>query len=231
MPKIHVFFLHCFFSLMLGSMVSAEMFLQTFTVSDGTAFDYALVLPDDFDASKTYPTLLALPPGDQSLAMVEAGFGYWLGGEKWGWVIISPVAPNGKLFFQGGVVYIPELLDALAKNILYQGNKVHLAGISNGGRSAFRLAIDYPERFHSLLAIPGFPPEETDFKKLERLKDMSVTMYAGENDTFWVEKMLETETALKASDVTVTATVVPNEGHVIQSLTPDIIYALLDPLR
>ena len=39
---------------------------------------YALALPDGFDRSKTYPVLLAFPPGPQTEPMVDAGFGrYW----------------------------------------------------------------------------------------------------------------------------------------------------------
>lgn len=218
-------------SFMLSSMVHAETFLRTFTASDGTSFDYALALPDDFDETKSYPTVLALPPGDQSLSMVEAGFGYWSGGEKRGWVIISPVAPNNKLFFQGSEVYLPDLLDELSQSIKFEGGKVHLAGISNGGRSAFRLALDYPERFHSLLGVPAFPPQPADFDNLERLKNMTISLYAGEFDSLWANNMLKTQTALEALNIPVTATVVPNEGHVIQSLNPTIIFDLLDGFR
>lgn len=38
---------------------------HTLKMDDGTTIRYALVLPDDFDASKTYPAFLALPSGPQ----------------------------------------------------------------------------------------------------------------------------------------------------------------------
>ena len=35
--------------------------------------EFAVVTPSDYDAAKTYPVLLALPPGKQDRAMVEGG--------------------------------------------------------------------------------------------------------------------------------------------------------------
>jgi len=43
--------------------------------------------------------------------------------------------------------------------------------------------------------------------------------------------MLQTEQALKELNIPVNSTVVTNEGHVIQSLNPDLIFDLLDTLR
>ena len=214
-----------YLTLMLTS-VSAQP-LETFTAADGTTFRYALLLPGDFDPAESYPVLLALPPGHQSLEMVEAGLSYWGGGERRGWVVVSPEAPGGRLFFRGSSAYVPELLDDLAKTVKFEGGKVHVAGISNGGRSAFRVALDYPERVHSLLAVPGFPDDEG----LEPLRTIPVAMYAGERDSFWVEEMRKTETALSALGAEVSATVVPGEGHVIQSLTTNILFDVLDEFR
>lgn len=216
---------------MLLSMTNAEITVETFTSADGTSFRYALLVPDDFDSSKTYPTLLAFPPGDQSLRMVEAGLGYWFGGEQLGWVIISPEAPNGQSFYSGSEIYIPELLDELAGKINFENDTVHLAGNSNGGRSSFRLALDYTDRFSSILAVPGFPPEESDLDLLERLKDYNIVMYAGEEDSFWVEKMLETEQTLKSIGVKVSATIEPEQGHVLNSINTELLFDILNSFR
>ena len=88
-------------------------------MSDGTPLEYGVVLPNDFVDGETYPVLLAFPPGPQTRAMVVAGNGYW-GAEAQarGWVVVSPVAPGGTLFFQGSEQYLPEFLQRI--EALYQ---------------------------------------------------------------------------------------------------------------
>lgn len=220
-----------FLFVIILSMSIAEVTVETFNSTDGTSFRYTLLLPDDFDSSQSYPILLALPPGNQSLRMVDAGLGYWFGGEQLGWIIISPEAPNGKSFYSGSEVYIPELLDELATKMNFENDTVHLAGISNGGRSIFRLALDYTERFSSILAIPGFPPEESDLELLPRLKGYNIVMYAGEEDSFWVEKMLETKQILKAFGIKVKTNIEPNQGHVMNSINTEILFEILNGFR
>jgi hypothetical protein len=72
-------------------------------VHNGHTIDYALILPDHFDKSKAYPVLLALPPGDQSRQMVEAGLNFYWEAEakRRAWVVISPSAPSGESFYTG----------------------------------------------------------------------------------------------------------------------------------
>ena len=68
---------------------------------------------DGYDPAATYPVLLALPPGAQDQAMVEAGFARYWGApaRAAGWVVVSPVAPEGRAFWQGGEAAIPPLLN------------------------------------------------------------------------------------------------------------------------
>ena len=128
------------------------------TLDSGQQLDYGLVLPANFDPEKSYPILLLFPPGGQTRDMVDAGFSFFADGAiRNGWIILSPVAPDGVLFFQGSETIIPEFLAKTAEKYKPEGNKYHVAGISNGGISAFRIATSYPERVHSLLALPGFP--------------------------------------------------------------------------
>ena len=200
-------------------------------MSDGTPLEYGVVLPNDFVDGETYPVLLAFPPGPQTRAMVVAGNGYW-GAEAQarGWVVVSPVAPGGTLFFQGSEQYLPEFLQRIEALYPPEGGKFHVGGVSNGGISSFRIATMMPEKFWSLTAVPGFP-QPADFEQLDKLTDIPVTMYVGETDTRWVEQMTATEAELQRLGGQVSLTIVPNEGHVIQSLTGAELYDLLDSYR
>jgi predicted esterase len=208
---------------------------KTVTLTSGSTLRYGLVLPENFDPDKTYPVLLAFPPGPQDESMVEAGMGYWAGeASRRDWIIVSPAAPNGRLFFRGSELLIPEFLDHIAEAYHVENDVFHVGGISNGGISAFRTAIDYPERFRSILVLPGYPPAPDDFDNLDRLSDMQVAMFVGAGDSSgWIDNSQRTEESLKALGIPVQLEIVAGEGHVIQSLAADAgrLFDLLDSFR
>lgn len=203
-------------------------------LSDRNSLEYTLVLPDEFDPQQSYPILLAFPPGPQTQDMVAWGLNnYWLSeAQRRNWIVISPAAPNGVLFFKGSEQLIPEFLEQITAQYRPEGDKVHLAGISNGGISAFKVALEQPELFHSLTVLPGFPPTKQDMEQLTKLKDIPVTMFVGEQDDGWVDRMSETEAKLVEAGGQVSYTIVPHEGHVIQGLGGgQELFDLLDSFR
>jgi len=202
------------------TIANAEHTYEELELADGTSLRYALVLPRDFDPEQTYPALLALPPGPQSEGMVEAGLSrYWgrLAADA-GWLVVSPVAPGGTLFFRGSEHHIPELLAQIRASYRVEGDQFHLAGSSNGGLSAFRVMLDYPDDFLSLLALPGFPPEDSDFDHLERLTGKPVRLFVGGEDHRWIAPMERAQSLLENMEEDVEFTVLPGEGHVPPSL-------------
>lgn len=204
-------------------------------LADQTALEYALVLPDNFfDPEQHYPTLLTFPPGPQSHDMVAWGLNsYWLfEAQRRDWIVISPTTPDGVLFFEGAERLIPEFFAQVTTQYPPEGGKVHLAGISNGGISAFRIALNNPEPFHSITVLPGFPPTDQDVNRLATLKHLPVTMFVGEHDSDWVDKMVETEARLIEAGGQASLSVVPGEDHVIQSLGGGReLFDLLDSVR
>lgn len=202
-------------------------------VGHGKKLDYALVLPREFDRKRAYPVLLALPPGGQDRAMVEAGVGrYWgLEAARRGWIVVSPVAPDGVLFFKGAEQVLPALMDAIADEFILEGNRFHLAGVSNGGISAFRVAVSWPERFQSLTVLPGFPMTREDIEGLSRLRGMPVHLFAGGDDVKWASAERKTAKMLEDLGIPVAVTVYPGEGHVPASITAVKLFDLLDGLR
>lgn len=203
-------------------------------LADGETIEYALVLPPDFNPEQTYPILLALPPGPQTRTMVDNGLRlYWQPGAfANGWIVVSPVAPGGILFFRGSEAFLPEFLDNIAAMYPPEGDKFHVAGISNGGISAFRVAINIPERVHSIVAVPGVPPNQTDFDQLNLLTEIPVAMHVGGNDTGWLERMEETEAELSRLGGNVSLTVAAGEGHVIQGLSGGaVLFAFMESAR
>ncbi len=210
----------------------ATMTFETMMLDEGTAVRYALSLPIGYTPDQTYPVLLALPPGPQTEAMVNAGLsGYWAAAQNRGWIVVSPIAPDGVLFFQGSEAIMPAFLDRIEGMVGVENGRFHLAGISNGGISAFRIAGTMPERFQSILVIPGLPRTDADFQNLDKLTNLPIAMFVGENDTTWLGRMQETEARLTALGADVFLEIAPNEGHVIQSITGDRLFDYLDSYR
>jgi len=203
-------------------------------MDDGTTIRYALVLPDGFDASKTYPAFLALPPGSQNEGSVDwglASFGGQVAARR-GWIVVSPIAPGGRLYFRGAERYIPSLLDYLESQYHIEGGKFHVGDCSNGGRSAFRVALDYPERFHSVVTFPGYPPRDGDFEDLGRLQGMRIHLFVGEEENrAWIDGAQRAHETLDALGISTHLKILPGEGHVMESLKGDPVIVLLDEIR
>jgi poly(3-hydroxybutyrate) depolymerase len=199
---------------------------------NGRVIEYVLILPAHFNKTTPYPVLLALPPGDQSRELVEDGLRlYWEPqAKKRGWVVISPAAPKGETFYSGAETELQALLEEISKSVIFEGGKVHLAGFSNGGRSAYRMATTYPELILSLTVLPGAPPDERAARALDHLRGIPVAAFAGGDDAEWVRASRETKKELDRLGIENTLEVIPGEGHVMR-LEPAKLFDLLDKRR
>lgn len=186
----------------------------------GTKVEYLLCLPDKWSAKKEYPTILAFCGAGQDLGTAEytMDVNWRAEAEKRGYVIIMPIAPNGYMFFQGGERIFPDFLDKMKREHKLAGGKFHVAGRSNGGISAFRVAIAHPGYFQSVTVYPGFLMDE-DMERAERLKGIPVKMAVGQLDGEWLEAGREQSAQLKAKGVSVWLQVEAGCNHGIESFT------------
>ncbi|MFM9957232.1 MAG: nuclear transport factor 2 family protein [Phycisphaerales bacterium] len=192
--------------------------LRTLT-NDGRQLDYLLVLPAGFDSARAYPVLLALPPGNQTRELAQTALDrYWEAeATTRGWVVIAPIAHNQRSFHSGLERAVPFLLDEVQRSVVFEGGKAHLAGVSNGGKSAFRIATEYPDRFQSLTVLPGFPPDDRATLGLRSLNKLpgGVAMYVGDADSKWITPMRETKQRLEAYGIPATLELWPASEHVV----------------
>lgn len=186
---------------------------RSLTMADGVVVRYRLLVPPRELA--VYPVLLALPPGRQTAEAVDWGIENLYRDEavRRGWVVVSPVAPGGRLFFEGSEKYLPELLREVAREFPPEGGKFHLAGVSNGGLAAFRVAVLHPELFRSIAVFPGWPSPD-DLPILDRIAGVPLRMWAGEKEAprrlAW---MKSAERLLRARNSPVELSVLPGQGH------------------
>lgn len=201
---------------------------------DGTVVSYISLVPEGFSIGDTAPVLLALPPGGQDIGQATATIRdvYQAEALARGWVVVSPAAPDGELFFQGSERLFPTFLDFVETWVEPEGGRIHLSGVSNGGISAFRVIAQNPDRFRSLTVFPGFPDSDADIDALDSLTDIPVHLFVGERDVDWAGPMKETADRLGELGGDVTYEVLPDEGHNIAALSDGVrIFDELDAAR
>ena len=108
----------------------------------GMRVNYRVVLPDGYDPARAYPAILAFTGGSQNERAVNTHLErFWTEqAEQRGYIVVSPAAPTGRLYFQGGDGIFPEFLDQMLNTYNIEDGKFHVAGASNGGLRAFHIA-------------------------------------------------------------------------------------------
>jgi poly(3-hydroxybutyrate) depolymerase len=186
----------------------------------GTTVRYKLVTPDGYDSAQTYPAILVMGGGPQTMDTVDGTLdrNFRAEAERRGYLVVAPAAPDGRLFFQGGEEIFPEFLATFLESHSVAGRKFHVAGPSNGGIAAMHVAALHPEYFLSATAFPGYlwrPSQE----KLRALAGVCVFMFVGENDEYrWHDEMRREAEFLQARGTVARYTVEQGQGHRLQTL-------------
>src|SRR5215469_12707260 len=186
---------------------------------DGTTVHYKIILPNSFDPAKTYPAVLAFPPGSQTMDMVLTTLQQnWLPeADRFGYIVVVPAAPNGHPFTGTGAKVFPEFIERLLHEYKIRDDKFHIAGMSNGGRSAFHIAAMYPQYFLSVTGLPGYLPDPTP-ERVAALSGMCIYMHVGQFDTDWLGETQQQASMFRTKGYTVHFTIEKSEGHVMRSL-------------
>lgn len=156
----------------------------------GMQVTYRVILPNPYDAAKAYPTILHFAGGGQTLQIVERSTetDWRATAEQKGYIVISPAAPDGRLFFEEGARIFPSFIDHILKTYKVAGGKLHVTGHSNGGLSAFHVAAMFPQYVVSVTGYPGLL-ESASPEKLAALQPLCLYMHVGEKDTTWLRAM------------------------------------------
>jgi poly(3-hydroxybutyrate) depolymerase len=212
-------------AVLAGHVAASAHETRTFTLSDGTTFDYVLVLPDGYDPAQKYEALLAFPGGNQSIERARSSVERFWEPEavKRGVIVIAPSPAVGRPFFMGeaSISRVPEIIAAMRATYPIKDGPIHLGGHSNGGVTAFRVAIRWPEMFQTMTVIAGVPAEWADFDRLDRLKGtgLRISLFVGFSDFEWREAMTETVRVMKALGIESTYTIVPRSGHSLEAMS------------
>jgi len=199
--------------------VHAELLEKTKKVA-GTTVHYKVVLPNGYDPAKTYPAVIALGGGPQTMNTVDTVLSrnFRAEAEKRGYIVVAPAAPDDQLFFEEGARIFPEFLKMILADYKVQDHKFHIAGPSNGGIAAFHVAAANPQYFLSVTAFPGYMWEPS-MQKLEAISKMCVFMYVGENDPYrWHGEMKKEAELLRQMGSVARYTLEKDQPHRMETL-------------
>lgn len=186
----------------------------------GTTVHYKVVLPKNYDASKTYPAVLGFGGGPQTMNVVDnvIARNFRDEAEKRGYIVVVPAAPSDDLFFEGGERIFPEFLKQILADYKIRNNKFHIAGPSNGGISAFHVASLNPDYFLSITAFPGYLWEETP-AHIQAISKMCISMFVGELDPMGWQPLMQKQAAdFRARGISATYTVEKGQPHRLDTL-------------
>jgi predicted peptidase len=208
-----------FFLLLFTTSLHAEV-IERSTQIRGTSFRFKVVLPSDYDPSKTYPAILAFGGGAQNMNAVDGVLNRYLRSEaeKRGYIVVAPAAPDDHLVLWDGSEIFPDFLKMMLADYRIENNKFHVAGPSNGGIAALEAAAAYPEYFASVTAFPGYLVGSRE-TKLKALSKLCVFMYVGElDDDIWHDEMSQEAGFLRSIGGIAHYTIEKNQPHGIQTL-------------
>jgi predicted peptidase len=211
----------------------ADQAQRSLALEAGKSLTYQIISPKGWTPATSSPVLLLLPPGGQNAAMVSAALSFVApAATRRGWVIICPQAPEGESFNGAGGKYLLPLLASLRANLNIEGNRLHLAGISNGGRSALALAVAAPAELASVYVFPGaFGNPLPDHAELKKLQALPVRMFVGERDDIsWHKAGEASVVALKNAGVDARLEVRKGEGHILD-IGDEVIVNTLEGFR
>lgn len=98
---------------------------------------YALYLPTNFDAGRTWPVLFCFDPGARGRAPVER---FQAAAEKFGWVVAgSNNSRNGP--WDANVAAINAMMTDVTRHLPVDRQRMYAAGLSGGARVACQVAI------------------------------------------------------------------------------------------
>jgi predicted peptidase len=134
-------------------------FLDRSIVLSGQAYRYAVYVPADFTAARTWPVLVALhgdgAQGDDGLLPTARGLAEHIRQRRGDFpaIVVFPQAPRGARFMYP--VAMQELviaqLDRTIEEFRGDRRRIYVAGYSMGAGSAYRIAYRWPERFAAFL--------------------------------------------------------------------------------
>lgn len=197
------------------SLVSAQQSAYRVTLKPELELQYLLYLPDAYekDGESEFPLLLFLHGGGESgndldKVKTHGPPSMIAEGHSFPFLVLTPQNPHSrKLWNETALI---TLLDKIEQEYRVDKTRIWIAGLSRGGYGAWRMAIQYPDRFAALVAICGETPDHY----ARWLGQMPIWVFHGEKDrAISIKESNEMVAALRKNGNPVRYTKYPDTGH------------------
>ncbi len=142
---------------------------------DSTRQKYQLYVPPAYDASKAWPIVLAVSPGDSPL-----GWASWRKTcEDRGVIFCAPYGTGDNVAAERRVRVVLDVLDDVRRRYHVDPDQTYLAGFGGGGRVACAVAVALPEFFGGVVAAgDGTPLNGLEYLRWRVRDRLSVALVA-----------------------------------------------------
>ena len=184
-------------------------------VIQSAGFQFWLYLPDDYTdrADDKFALMLFLHGGgeggsDINKVLKNGPPKMIADGKSFPCIVVSPLNPSKTEFWDDQA--LAKLLDRIENDYRVDANRIYLTGLSRGGFGAWRMAMQFPNRFAALIPISGGGVESYAFK----LKDLPIWAFHGGKDSLIpVEESQRMVTAVNKVGGTAKLTIYPEAKH------------------
>lgn len=144
----------------------------------GEEMSYALYVPAGYDTGTSYPLVICLHgagfSGDSYLERWQPRLG-----ERY--LLACPSLDMGAWWTDMGTALVLRVLEDVARTYHIDRNRVYLTGMSNGGIGAFKIGIQFADRFAGIAPMAGGVPDPF-LPLLEDLRNTPVYIIHGKKD-------------------------------------------------
>ena len=207
-------------------LVTGQICMRSYDFEDADKeMEYALYVPDGYDAEKSYPLMVALHGLNSNPRQILSYPGFTELAQKNGYILAAPMGYNKKGWYGGRGQTSPrwdpmnlgELSEKDVMNVLeivrdefnVDSKRIYLMGHSMGGGGTWHIGINYPDRWAGLAPIAPATFRSPD--NLAKIKTTPVILVQGDKDRLvpvqgarrWAAKMEElgmTHTYIEVKD-------------------------------
>lgn len=173
----------CIYFLLFSILSYGQSRSLNLKVNFSEKVDYLIYLPENYDTSLNtkYPLILFLHGGGESGNDIEKVKIHGIPklieeGQKFPFVILSPLNPNKKKFWNNAILI--SLIDSITSKYSIDTNRIYATGMSRGGLGVWNLAMEFPDKFAAIAPVCG----ATILPYAPWLKNLPIWIFHGQLD-------------------------------------------------
>jgi predicted peptidase len=195
-------------------LVTGQVWMRSYAFEEADKeMEYALYIPEDYDATKSYPLMVALHGLNSNPRQILGYPGFTNLAQKHGYILAAPMGYNKRGWYGGrgqtSQRWDPKNLGELSEkdvmNVLkivrdefnVDSKRIYLMGHSMGGGGTWHIGIKFPDTWAGLAPIAPATFRSPD--ELQKIKSIPVILVQGDKDRLvpvrgarrWASKMQE----------------------------------------